>query len=439
MQRSLCFWILTIAAAHGLIFRDGPSPAANTETAPTGAYANSGWEHQVQFVTSHGTIISPKHFITARHLGSGGALGRTVKQPVFFGVPEERVYAVKGSRELIGTTDLAIFEIWETFDDYAELYEGTSEVGKEMVIHGSGRGRGEEVAGKGWKWGAASTRKSRWGRNTLDGIVSSDGNEFLYFDFDDVFGQDEAMAMVSDSGGGWFVKDGSVWKLVAVTYSVDARHSDATSPSNANSFRGGFYEAGGLHIGSDATGWQLIPTTGSSDDPDDIEFYRQSHTYGSRISSDASAIKAIIDPAIEWQGKTFGQRFEGWLSEFGITGETGAGDDPDGDGIPNLNEYLVESDPNQTNDFVRPLQVAFLPDGSHRFTFVESLDLAGRGITTVLENSTDLANWEEVIGQVEESIVRDDPNGVQTRTTSIGPIGAGKRFYRLKVTLSSSS
>lgn len=438
MHKGLAFWILTGVSAQALIFRDGPSPAANTETAPTGAYANSGWEHQVQFVTSHGTIISPKHFITARHLGSGGAAGRTVKRPVFFGVPEERIYAVKGSRELIGTTDLAIFEIWETFDDFAKLYEGTSEVGKELVIHGSGRGRGEEVPGKGWKWGEASTLKSRWGRNNLDGRVTSNGNDLLYFDFDDVFGQDEAMAMVSDSGGGWFIKDGPVWKLAAVTYSVDARHSDAASPSNANSFRGGFYEAGGLHLGSDTSGWELIPTTGSSSDPSDIEFYRQSHTYGSRISSNATAIKAIIDPAIEWQGKTYLQRFEGWLAEFGIASESGVGGDPDLDGVPNLHEYLVESHPGQASGLTHPLRVAILPDGSHQFTFVESLDLTGRGITNVLESSTDLMMWDEVIGQTEESIGRDDPNGVQTRTTSIAPVTGGKMFYRLRVTLSTS-
>jgi len=160
--------------ASGLIFRDGLSPTANTRTAPTGDYAGSGWQHQLRYLTSHATIISPKHFITANHLG---ASQEQVTQQAFFNGAELKTFAIKGTPVRIGDSDLRVFEIWETFEDYALLYTKSDEVGKEMVVHGRGIDRDEEVAGRGWKWGSYATQKSRWGRNEVGGSVDVEGNE----------------------------------------------------------------------------------------------------------------------------------------------------------------------------------------------------------------------------------------------------------------------
>ena len=421
--------------ASALIFRDGSSPAANTETAPTGAYADSGWQYQIRFGAFHGTMISPKHFLTAVHLGTAPT---SISQPIYFNGVEEKTYGIKpGSRETIGTTDLAIFEIWETFDDYAQLYSQGSEAGKGMVICGRGFGRGTELAGQGWKWGAAATRQSRWGRNTVDGFLNSGGNDLLYFDFDDVLGQDEAAATGGDSGGGWFIKDGPIWKLAAVSFSVDGRYSDAATPSDASSFRGAFYDAGGLWWGNDANGWNLLPTTGSSTNPNVVSFYRNSHTYGSRISSNLSAIELVIDPAIAWAAQTPAQRFLSWLSSFGVTGATAESDDADADGITNLEEYLSESDPSDGNETVSPLEIEFLPDGTHQFTLVESLDLAGRGLTTTLQSSVDLDIWTAVSDSTESSNAPDNALGIRTRILGRTPSSCDALFYRLKITLTS--
>ncbi|MDB4775330.1 hypothetical protein OAG40_03355, partial [Akkermansiaceae bacterium] len=175
--------------ASGLIFRDGLSPTANTRTAPTGDYAGSGWQHQLRYLTSHATIISPKHFITANHLG---ASQEQVTQQAFFNGVELKTFAIKGTPVRIGDSDLRVFEIWETFEDYALLYTKSDEVGKEMVVHGRGIDRDEEVAGRGWKWGSYATQKSRWGRNEVGGSVDVEGNELLHFDFSDLLGEDEA-------------------------------------------------------------------------------------------------------------------------------------------------------------------------------------------------------------------------------------------------------
>lgn len=413
-----------------MIFRDGASPAANTETAPTGPFANSGWQYQVNYVGFHGTMISPKHFVTANHVGASGTVA---SQPLYFNGVENRVFNVKGPSVRIATTDLRIFEIWETFEDYAPLYTSTNETGKDVVVSGRGVGRGDELVGKGWKWGLNSTRRSRWGRNEVQGVANSGSYDFLFMGFDNILGQDEVMLTNGDSGGGWFIKEGGIWKLAAVTFSVDAFYSDTVIPADANRFGGAFYDAGGLYFGSDAQGWNLIqpPSTPLFDS----EFYLQTHAYASRISSHVTAIEGLIDSGLNWETLTFGERLVDWLEGYGVTSSTGAGDDADGDGLSNLEEYLSESDPGDNEIFRMPMKVELLAGGIHRVTLVESLDFAGRGLTTLLEVSSDLTTWVPATGFTEQSNTTDGPAGFRTRVIEATPGGAVAAYYRLKITL----
>lgn len=431
--------MLMAESAAALIFRDGFSPTANTEAGPTGPLAGSGWEHQVYYLDYHGTIISPKHVITARHLGGAGEV---LTRPVIFGATEEESYAIKGERILIGETDLAIFEVWETFPSYAELYQGEDEVGREVIIHGTGVDRGAEIIGQGWKWGDRETRRSRWGRNEIKGSLwegeegEEGGRDYLYFSFDDLTGQNEVALTRGDSGGGWFIQEGGVWKLAGVSSTVDSHYSQDPAPANANAFRGSFYEASGLAYGTDRDGWEVIPASGQSDDPDEIEFYRQSHSYGSRISRSLNEVEAVIAPALAWEALDATGRFENWLAGKGVTEETGAQDDPDGDGLSNLEEYLTESHPGELSEAGRALRMEILADGSHRIILRESLDRSGRQVMTRLESSADLRQWQEVRDLVAESSTTDPGAGVRTRVLRRAP-GSGKRcFYRLRIDLS---
>lgn len=434
-MKLVLLWAVAGLPASGLIFRDGLSPTANTRTAPTGDYAGSGWQHQLRYLTSHATIISPKHFITAHHLG---ASQEQVTQQTFFNGVELKTFAIKGNPVRIGDSDLRVFEIWETFDDYALLYTKSDEVGKEVVVHGRGIDRGEEVLGRGWKWGSYATQKSRWGRNEVGGSVDVEDNELLHFDFSDILGQDEAIVSPRDSGGGWFIKDGPIWKLAAVTSSVDASYSSSAIPSNQNRFNGVFYDAGGLYIGSDDSEWDLIPIFGESENSSDIRFYRQTNGYGSRISDRAEEIQALIDPAIEWKDLSPAEKFDTWLEGAGIS-LSGFSDDPDNDSFSNLEEYLAGSDPSDASTGIGPMTIDYLPDGSHSFVLVESLDLEGRNLSTVLESSIDLDNWAPVVDLTQISSVRDNPAGVQTRSLTRTPAQNGPLFYRLRITMVSSN
>lgn len=430
-MRGLILWALASLPVSGLIFREGAGPAANTETAPTGDYSGSGWQHQLIYAGFHGTIISPKHFITAVHIGFGSPV---VTQQGFFNGVGNRSFTVKGSRR-VGQSDFRIFEIWETFDDFALLYNKADENGKEVVIHGRGFGAGSEISGRGWNWGGGSTQRSRWGRNTIEDNFTNGSNNLLHFDFSDVLGEDEVMVANRDSGGGWFIKDGDTWKLAAVTFAVDTGYSTAISPSDATRFNGALYDADRAWIGSDAGGWNRIPSSGSSNDPTNIRFYRQSNGYGSRVSASATSIQTIIDPAIAWQDLDATERMENWLGQFGVTSLLGSTDDADADGLTNLEEYLTESDPSDSGERVKPMTVEYLPDGSHRVTLVESLDLVGRGLTVVVESSDDLSTWQLVNDLSELSNDPDSSNGIRTRILTRTPTESGALYYRLRIVL----
>lgn len=423
--------LLASMPAGALIFRDGGSPAANTETAPTGQFANSGWQHAVRLGSFQGTIISPKHFITATHLGTAQTM---VTQNAFINGVEDRLYHIRSYHQIAGT-DLRVVEIWETFDDYAELYTASDEATQEMTIFGNGFGEGAAFAGQGWRWGGEQTRLLRWGRNVIDGFTdtSTDNDpglgELLFFTFDDLQNQDEAMATGGDSGGGWFIRDGNEWKLAAVSFGVDGGYS---LEEDTATFRASFYNAVGFYITLGSQTF-MIPSGPSSLNPQQLNFYQNSHAYGSRISSNLTAIGDIINDALADEVLSNTERYESWLSDNGVSALAGVGVDSDVDGLTNLEEYLSNSDPGNGSEGRSPIVLSYEEDGSHVVTLEESLDLAGRGLSSTVQVSTDLVTWSEVTDFTEVTNTVDLSEGLRSRVLSRLPSTTGDNYYRLKI------
>ena len=443
-----------------MIFYDAANMPANTETAPTGAFANSGWQHQV--VTTRvgrthsylATIISPKHYITANHLGNGwiGTGDREiVTQPSFITGGAEETFTIRNGGNpqtiqwldpadgMLKNTDLRVFEIWETFPSYAELFSQSGnpdvEVGgnfisfaeqnEEFVMTGYGDGRGLVVSvldvTRGWQ-GDPNDRKVRWGRNEVDGIVNSERGLLLYCDFDALTGKSECHAMGRDSGGGWFIKDGEKWKLAGINYTVDSFEYGPPDPEWGG-FRAAVFSGSGLYLGPTD---ELI-TPG--------DFYERSHTYATRVSAHEAALDAIIQPAKDTALLPPEERLERWVSDHGVSTGLAPDDDADGDGLNNLLEYLTESDPGDSQVRRSPLRLEMPVVGTLHFILVETLDLLGREITTTLEKSNDLTTWSTVTGTTEESNVPDPVTGIRTKVLSLSMLGDAKVYYRLKVEL----
>ena len=95
----------------------------------------------------------------------------------------------------------------------------------------------------------------------------------------------------------------------------------------------------------------------------------------------------------------------------------------------------MNTNPSDASKGTGPMTIDYLPDGSHSFVLVESLDLEGRHFSTVLESSADLNNWVPVGDLTQISSVRDNPAGVQTRSLTRTTEQNGSLFYRLRITM----
>lgn len=272
VRAAVALFFMLVAAAHAVIlFRTG-DPTANT-TAPTGALAGTGWELQGTFGNFLGTPIAPHFFITARHIGGA--------ENFSFG---GRAYTVLRSFD-DPESDLAIWEVAETFPRHAILYTGSGEVGRHLVVFGRGTQRGPErvVDGalRGWEWSTGDLVQ-RWGENQVARITQArSGADLLYATFDQSGLPEEAHLSAGDSGGAVFVDDGGVWKLAGINYDVD---SFASGPDGGGPYNAALFDERGSYTadGSLVTGNAPVP----------------SGFYATRISSRIGWINSVIAPRL---------------------------------------------------------------------------------------------------------------------------------------------
>lgn len=282
----LCLWALP---CHAIVFEATADPNHNT-SAPTGAFANSGWQYEGMYGSYLGTMIAPQYFITAQHFGTQGT---TFTSSGIFNGGSDVTYNVDtaangglGYWDISGT-DLRIYKIQETFSTYAPLYTGSSEVGMTMEINGRGGPRGADVIVSGTLQGWEDTSAdgiARWGSNTVSSIYSSAVGNLLTATFSASGTAEEATLSNGDSGGGVFVDDGGIWKLAGVNYSVDGMFDTNNTVGDGSEFNAALTDRGGLYQGSDSFGWTFIPQ---------LPLDNPSSMYASRISTSSSEIMTI--------------------------------------------------------------------------------------------------------------------------------------------------
>ena len=251
MKRSPCCHRLALLALV-LVFGFSPPTQAVIVFSPEGPIQQttnpgdgSGWELHGFLGQTTLIPISPHYGINAAHFGTFGP-GDTVS---FAEGPNEGTYTITSEAFLDSEagTDLRLFRIDESFEAWAPLFTGNSEVGMDLTVFGRGRRAGEEVLVnddlKGWEWGSfASGRPLSWGRNTIADLV--EGDTLLSFAFNAEPGQ--GIGAEGDSGGGVFVSDQDQWKLAGINLAVDGPFGFSNDDPD---FNAALFDRGGLWQG----------------------------------------------------------------------------------------------------------------------------------------------------------------------------------------------
>lgn len=282
-------WLTGVAAAslllpgRAVLFYSTADP--NYNTSATGTIAETAWNYQGLWGSFMGTVISPRHFITAKHVG--GSVGDSF---TFGGVP----FTTVASYDAPSGVDLRIWEVSGTLPTWAPLYSSTDELGKNLIVIGRGTQRGSEVSVsgllppedplRGWTQGTADG-VTRWGENVVSDTPTINGADYLAAEFNRNAGANEAHLTVGDSGGAVFIQDpvDSLWKLAGINWAVDGLWSYDGTPGSG--FRAAIFDAGGLYQGSDSAGWTYIQNQ-VADIP--------SRFYATRISSYDDWILTVI-------------------------------------------------------------------------------------------------------------------------------------------------
>lgn len=239
--------LIMAARLHAVVLHPGSD--AGTSTKPNSDVVG-------RFGTNASAVaIAPNYILTTRHQGGG------VDTQVVFGTT---TYVVK-QETAIGTADLRVSRI-ETLGglpanltQFTPIFTGNDTLQQNFTIGGFGRPRGSDLTATingtyGYTWGSNGgsdiNTTQRWGRNNIDNeeTVSASGFNSLTLtaDFDRPT-DPTALAFESilaefDSGGGWFVENGTGnWQVRAISAYVTHNGTNIGQPmaqalfgSNAN-------------------------------------------------------------------------------------------------------------------------------------------------------------------------------------------------------------
>lgn len=121
-----------------------------------------------------------------------------------------------------------------------------------------------------------------------------------------------------------------------------------------------------------------------------------------------------------------------WVAEHELDGsQSGMEADPDGDGIENLLEYALGSDPLAPSVFDLPIQSIVNVGGEDYLTLTFTRPVGIAGVDYVVEESADLVDWDS--GPVELASSVEDGLKIVTYRDSMPMTENERRFLRLRV------
>ena len=244
-------------------------------TAPTGAYANSGWQLLGSWGGVLGTPIAPHFFVSAKHAGfpSDGTLHTSTGDYTVINAFSD------------ADSDIALYQVAQTFTDFAPIYTGNNEMTLgDAILYGNGTDRGTPLlvngTQQGWNWGAADFQRS-WGTNAVSDIVDYGPglSDLLILTVDQQASPSTEGAVTGwDSGGPVFVNDNDVWKLAGINYGVETYSLDGI-----NSIEATVWDTRGLYV-LNGNGYDFVPSSLTTPQPGIFGATRISSRYDSFIA-----------------------------------------------------------------------------------------------------------------------------------------------------------
>jgi len=216
----LCACLLPAAGATGVVLHDDDEqvPASSR---PADAVVGR-WVDNATCVA-----IGPNHVLTTTHQKYG--VGATV---VLGGVAYQAARIYNHVQADMRVVQIALGGADANLTDYVDIYTGTDEKLKIAVIGGCGMGRGDELTAGGvtygYKCAGNHNETLRWGRNRIANTtyrsVAGHSADVLTATFDSGSVNYEASVGFYDSGAGWFLQDGTEWKLAGLTWTVELHY-----------------------------------------------------------------------------------------------------------------------------------------------------------------------------------------------------------------------
>jgi len=179
---------------------------------------------------SNGTCVavSSDCVLTVRH--TLGGIGASVEI-------DDKTYTVAEVWDH-NTADLRIIKLkGANLAHFVDIYENTDEKDQEIIMGGYGKGRGSllETGGVtyGYEWDSGGNSTLRFGTNTIDLTYHATGvydfNAIVaYFDDLGVPGSTtyESALAGYDSGAGFFIKSGGIWKVAGLCHGVEPHYEE---------------------------------------------------------------------------------------------------------------------------------------------------------------------------------------------------------------------